>query len=46
MKKQEELKKLHEDNEDAYMDQSWADNGSLKRQFQGLNNIKWGPGGR
>lgn len=45
-RKQEEMKKLHADSEDAYMDQTWADTGSLKRQFQGLNNINWGPGGK
>lgn len=43
-KKQEEMKKLNEDSEDSYMDSDWADNNSLKRQFQGLNNIKWRPG--
>jgi len=45
-KKQEEMKKLQENSEDAYMDSNWADTNSLKRQFQGLNNISWGPGNR
>lgn len=43
--KQEEFKKLQADAEDGYMDQEWADSGSLRRQFQGLNNISWRPGG-
>jgi len=25
------------------MDSDWADGGQLKRNFHGLNNIKWGP---
>ena len=35
--------KLEKDAEDAYLDQEWADSGALKRQFQGLTNIKMGP---
>lgn len=42
-KKQEEMKKLEAENEDAYLDSEWADGGQLKRNFHGLNNIKWGP---
>lgn len=42
-KKQEEFKKLEQDKDDSYLDSEWADNNSLKRQFQGLGNIKWGP---
>jgi len=42
-KKQEEMKKLEANQDDSFMDAAWADNGSLKRQFQGLNNVKWGP---
>ncbi|XP_046571567.1 cilia- and flagella-associated protein 298-like [Haliotis rubra] len=42
-RKQEEWKKMDADAEDAYMDSAWADNKQLKRQFQGMNNIKWGP---
>jgi len=41
-KKQEEMKKLESDEADAYLDSKWSDPGELKRQFQGLNNIKWG----
>ncbi|XP_022292400.2 cilia- and flagella-associated protein 298-like [Crassostrea virginica] len=42
-KKQEEFKKLEAESEDAYLDSSWADSNQLKRQFHGMNNIKWGP---
>jgi len=42
-KKQEEFKKLEKDSDDSYMDSTWADSSQLKRQMQGLNNIKWGP---
>ncbi|CAG5136661.1 unnamed protein product [Candidula unifasciata] len=42
-KKQEEFKKLEKEQEDTYMDSAWADTHELKRQFQGLSNIKWGP---
>lgn len=42
-KKQEEMKKLEKDAEDAYLDSEWADSQSLKRNFHGLKDIKWGP---
>lgn len=42
-KKQEEFKKLEAESEDAYLDSQWADSNQLKRQFHGMNNIKWGP---
>jgi len=42
-KKQEEMKKLENDEVDAYLNSKWSDPGHLKREFQGLNNIKWGP---
>ena len=42
-RKQEELKKLENDEEDAYMNSSWADNGQLRNQFHGLSNIRWRP---
>ncbi|XP_071134829.1 cilia- and flagella-associated protein 298-like [Mytilus edulis] len=42
-KKQEEMKKLDAESEEAYLDSDWADNAALKRNFHGLNNIKWGP---
>ena len=35
--------KLEAESEDAYMDSDWADNGALKRNFHGMQNIKWGP---
>ncbi|XP_033112494.1 cilia- and flagella-associated protein 298-like [Anneissia japonica] len=40
-KKQEEFKKLEQDNDDAYLNSQWADSSSLKKQFHGLKNIKW-----
>ncbi|KAH3739106.1 cilia- and flagella-associated protein 298-like [Dreissena polymorpha] len=42
-KKQEDFKKLEKDAEDAHLDSEWADNQSLKRNFHGLKDIKWGP---
>uniref|UniRef100_A0A9J8CN88 Cilia and flagella associated protein 298 n=1 Tax=Cyprinus carpio carpio TaxID=630221 RepID=A0A9J8CN88_CYPCA len=42
-KKQEELKKLEEADNDSYLQSDWSDRQALKRQFQGLTNIKWGP---
>ena len=42
-RKQEEWKKLEANDEDSYLDSAWAERGQLKRQFHGLNNIKWGP---
>lgn len=42
-RRQEELKKLDEAEDDTYLHSEWADRQSLKRQFQGLTNIKWGP---
>lgn len=40
------FQKLDAANEDSYMDSQWADTQALKRSFQGLNDIKWGPGKR
>lgn len=42
-RKQEESKKLSADMDDSYLDAKWADNQMLKKQFQGLSDIKWGP---
>ncbi|XP_008425473.1 cilia- and flagella-associated protein 298 [Poecilia reticulata] len=42
-KRQEELKKLDEADDDSYLDSEWSNRQALKRQFQGLTNIKWGP---
>lgn len=42
-RKQEESKKLSADTDDCYLDAKWADNHTLKKQFQGLTDIKWGP---
>lgn len=42
-KKQEEFKKLEAESEDTYLDSPWSDSNQLKRQFHGMNNIKWGP---
>lgn len=42
-KKQEELKKLAEQDDDSYLNSDWADAQQLKRQFHGMNNIKWKP---
>ncbi|XP_048036812.1 cilia- and flagella-associated protein 298 isoform X2 [Megalobrama amblycephala] len=42
-KRQEELKKLEEADDDTHLQSNWSDRQALKRQFQGLTNIKWGP---
>ncbi|XP_012714187.2 cilia- and flagella-associated protein 298 isoform X1 [Fundulus heteroclitus] len=42
-RRQEELKKLEEADDDSYLDSEWSNRQALKRQFQGLANIKWGP---
>ncbi|KAK2823397.1 hypothetical protein Q7C36_019997 [Tachysurus vachellii] len=42
-RRQEELKKLEEADDDSYLQSEWSDQQALKRQFQGLANIKWGP---
>ncbi|CAF0861911.1 unnamed protein product [Brachionus calyciflorus] len=42
-KRQEEMKKLAEADDDSYLNSEWADNNQLRRQFQGLNDIKWRP---
>ncbi|KAJ8266670.1 hypothetical protein GJAV_G00133270 [Gymnothorax javanicus] len=41
--RQEELKKLEEADDDSHFQSEWADRQALKKQFQGLTNIKWGP---
>ena len=40
-KRMEELKRLEKDEDDSYLNSQWADSNSLKRQFQGINNISW-----
>jgi len=45
-KKQEEQKQLEEDNEDAYLNSSWANNKGLKASLQGTENIKMGFGSK
>ncbi|XP_013186372.1 cilia- and flagella-associated protein 298-A [Amyelois transitella] len=42
-RKQEEWKKLEQDEDDHYLDSKWADGQNLKRQFHGLNDISWKP---
>uniref|UniRef100_A0A1A9VCB9 Cilia- and flagella-associated protein 298 n=1 Tax=Glossina austeni TaxID=7395 RepID=A0A1A9VCB9_GLOAU len=38
-RRQEELKKLEMDEDDNYLNSSWADSGILKRQAHGLENV-------
>lgn len=40
-RRQEELKKLEIDDDDSYLNSSWADGNSLKRQFHGLENVRF-----
>ncbi|GLV35814.1 uncharacterized protein CBL_01034 [Carabus blaptoides fortunei] len=42
-RKQEELKKLANNDDDSYLNSEWADSGILKRSCQGLRNISWRP---
>lgn len=42
-KRRQEMKKLEEENDDSYLDSSWADSKQLHRSFQGLCNISWKP---
>ncbi|CAH0598419.1 unnamed protein product [Chrysodeixis includens] len=42
-KKQEEWKKLEQDEDDSYMNSKWADGQNMKRHFHGLDNISWKP---
>ncbi|KAG7484462.1 hypothetical protein MATL_G00049580 [Megalops atlanticus] len=42
-RRQEELKKLDEADDDSHLQSEWSDRQALKKQFQGLTNIKWGP---
>ncbi|CAG9858183.1 unnamed protein product [Phyllotreta striolata] len=42
-RKQEELKKLAQDDDDNYLNSDWADGQNLKRTFHGLRNISWRP---
>lgn len=37
------LQKLETEEDDSYLNSQWADNQALKKSFQGLGNIKWGP---
>lgn len=43
-RRQEELKKLETNDDDQYLNSSWADNTTLKKQMQGLQNIKFRTG--
>ncbi|KAM7343452.1 cilia- and flagella-associated protein 298 [Cochliomyia hominivorax] len=40
-KRQEELKKLEIDEDDSYLNSSWADSGSLKKHAHGLENVRF-----
>jgi len=42
-RRQEELKKLAENDDDDYMNSAWADSSALKRSLTGMGNIKIGP---
>lgn len=40
-KKEQEAKKLEEENEDDYMNSPWADPNALKYSLHGTGNISW-----
>ena len=42
-RRQEELKKLAENNDDDYMNSAWADSSALKRSLTGMGSIRFGP---
>lgn len=42
-KKQEEMKKLDEADDDDYLNAPWADTSALKRSLQGTGNLGWRP---
>jgi hypothetical protein len=43
-KKEEEMKKLEEDNDDAYLNSAWANPKNLKNQLMGIgSNVSWKP---
>ena len=35
--------RLEKEAEESYLDSPWADGQQLKRQFQGMKDVKWGP---
>lgn len=39
--RQEELKRLEEDDDDSYLDSKWADGSNLKQQLHGIQNINF-----
>lgn len=43
-RRQEEIKKLEQDEDDCYLNSEWANSGNLKRAFHGITNISWKPG--
>eukprot|EP00794_Sanderia_malayensis_P000280 gene280-905_t len=42
-RKQEDMKKLEQSDEDSYLSSPWADGSQLKKQFQGVGQVKWKP---
>jgi cilia- and flagella-associated protein 298 len=40
-RKQEELKRLEENEDDEYLASQWADPKSLKHAFTGMRDVKW-----
>lgn len=40
-RRQEELKKLEQDDDDSYLDSSWSNNMNLKSQMHGIGDIKF-----
>ena len=39
-KKQEDMKKLAEAQDDEYLGSAWADSGNMKRNLQGVGDIR------
>ncbi|XP_014666088.1 PREDICTED: UPF0769 protein C21orf59-like [Priapulus caudatus] len=40
-RRQEQLKKLEEGNDESYLDSDWSDSTALKKNFHGMSNVKW-----
>lgn len=40
-KKQEDIKKLDQDNDDGYLESAWANPTGLKKDLQGISKVQW-----
>ncbi len=40
-KRMQEIRRLEKDDDDSYLNSSWADGSQLKKKFHGMSNISW-----